>query len=85
MNILEFIKKIKFQTVFGLIIYATCFCYLWWLSSMAFKHSDTPKDISEIKMAVISLVSIIVGFFFGSSSGSKAKDEASKDKPTTSS
>lgn len=77
---LELLKKIKFQSMFGVMIFATCFTFLWWLSAMAFKHPDTPKDISEIKMAVISLVSMIAGYFFGSSSSSKAKDEILKDK-----
>lgn len=47
---------------------------------MAFNHTTTPNDISEVKMSVIGTMGAVVGFVVGSSASSKAKDELLKDK-----
>lgn len=45
-----------------------CFGYFFWISTT----SATPNP--EVKMTLVSITMLIVGYYFGSSSSSKTKD-----------
>lgn len=77
---MDFLKKMTFANWFCVWVFLACFAFLWWLCYMAFNHTTTPNDISEIKMSVIGTMGAVVGFVVGSSASSKAKDEIIRDK-----
>lgn len=83
MSVSDVFNKMTFANWFCVIVFTACFAFLWWLCYMAFNHTTTPNDISEVKMSVIGTMGAVVGFVVGSSASSKAKDELLKDKATS--
>jgi len=67
--------KISFEQLFVTLIVVLGFSYFFWLSDKSFAVKDIPQDVSEIKMAVISLVAAAAGYVIGTNSASKKKDE----------
>lgn len=71
---MTWIKDIKFNFLnfFSFCILAACFFYFFWISG-----SKNPENhnIGEIKTALISLVTLIAGYHYGSSKNSVKKDE----------
>lgn len=74
--------KITFEQFFVTLIVVAGFCYYFWLSAKCFAVNpktgeliDIPASVSEIKQAIIALVSGSVGYIIASTSSSKRKDE----------
>lgn len=65
--------KINFNNLLALCILCVCFSYFFWISGS--KVPETNHNIGEIKTAMISIVMLIVGFYFGSSKSSSKKDD----------
>lgn len=73
--------KFNFQNFFAFLIVACCFCYFFWISGN--KAATNNHNIGEIKTALISLVMLVVGYYFGSSKSSARKDEVISDMQQT--
>lgn len=54
----------SFTNIFALYLATACIIYLFWVSYLTVKGRVT-NDIAEIKMSVISLLTLIAGFYFG--------------------
>lgn len=70
--------KINFANFLAFMVVAACFTYFFYISSSKFPAAMI-KDISDIKIAMITIVTGIISYYFGSSKSSKDKDEVIKD------
>lgn len=70
--------KINFANFLAFCVVATCFVYFFYISSSRFPVAMI-KEISDIKIAMITIVTGIISYYFGSSKSSKDKDEVIKD------
>lgn len=66
------LKEVKMQNVLALIVIILCFGYFYYISSARFPI-NLLKDISDLKIAMITMVTAIISYYFGSS---KSKQEA---------
>jgi heme/copper-type cytochrome/quinol oxidase subunit 4 len=64
--------KFNFPNFIAFCIVTACFVYFFWISGD--KNSEN-HNIGEIKTALISIVMLIVGYYFGNSKNSVKKDE----------
>lgn len=67
-------KSDRFTHNLAVLCLILCFVYFFYISLM---HYDASKNnnVGEIKTAMISFVTMILGYFFGSSRGSQQKDD----------
>lgn len=65
-NIQEFLLKIPFTNFLAFFIVCMCFGYFFYISSSSFPASLI-KEISDIKIAMITVVTGIIGYYFGNS------------------
>lgn len=67
-------EHINFTNILALLIVLLCFGYFYYISSSSFPLALL-KDIGDIKIAMITIVTGIMSYYFGSSKGSKDKDD----------
>lgn len=60
------LKEVKMQNVLALIVIILCFGYFYYISSARFPV-NLLKDISDLKIAMITMVTAIISYYFGSS------------------
>ena len=70
----EIFTRTGFALAFCLVAFLLFMAYFWWISYMAFFH-QMPTDISEIKIALISGFTGVIGYVIGSSASSAQKNE----------
>jgi uncharacterized protein YjeT (DUF2065 family) len=58
--------KISFRDVIALIIILGGGLYFFYISSARFPMALL-KDVSDIKMAIVSIVTMVIGYYFGAS------------------
>lgn len=76
-------KDINFANVLAFYIVTACLFYFFYISSNNFPIALV-KEISDIKIAMITIMTGIISYYFGSSKSSKDKAaiiEDMKDKP----
>lgn len=78
---MEWIKNIKFRFNFAnfLAFYIVTFCmiFFFYISSNRFPVALV-KEISDVKIALITVMTGIISYYFGSSKSSKEKDDIIK-------
>lgn len=62
----------NFSNLLALVIVMGCFAFFFWIC-MPSKQSEN-RDIGEVKTALISVLTLVIGYYFGSTKGSAAKD-----------
>lgn len=67
-------ENITFTNLLALLIVLMCFGYFFYISSSSFPLALL-KDIGDIKIAMITIVTGIMSYYFGSSKSSKDKSE----------
>jgi hypothetical protein len=65
---------ITFRDFIALLIVLLCFFYFYYISSARFPQALL-KDISDIKMAMVSLVTMVIGYYFGASKKSEPSEK----------
>lgn len=68
-------KKLTFTEVLASYMVTLCMGYLIWISYLVTRGKVT-NDIAEIKMSIIAILTMVVGFFFGAAHQSKKTEEA---------
>lgn len=68
----EIIKNIPFSYALAAFVVTCIFIYFF---AVTFSHAEATQQAGEIKTALIGTLAAIVGYFFGSSSSSKQKDQ----------
>lgn len=58
--------KVNFANTLALVVILLCFAYFFYISSSKFPAAMI-KDIGDIKIAMITTLTMIVGYYFGSS------------------
>lgn len=76
---IEQLKKIPFQTFLATITVLCCFGFFFYISSSLFPPAMV-KEISDIKIALITVLSTVMGYYFG---GAKSKQQQSEINKTT--
>lgn len=79
-TIFDTIKKETAISLLGVFVVVMCFAYL---TAITFIKVPDTANVSEIKMAVISILTLVVGYFFGSSRSSHQKDDTIKELSQT--
>lgn len=82
-------KKVQFNFVnlLAIIIVLLCFGFFFWICSP--QRQEENRNIGEVKTALIGVLTLIMGYFFGASKGSAAKDvkieelQQAANQPTT--
>jgi hypothetical protein len=64
---------VSFRDLIALLIILLCFFYFYYISSARFPQALL-KDISDIKMAMVSLVTMVIGYYFGASKKTETDD-----------
>lgn len=59
-------KEIKIQNALAIMVVLLCFGYFFYISSSKFP-SALLKDISDLKIAMITMVTAIISYYFGAS------------------
>lgn len=71
--------KLQFLHILAILLVVLCFAYFFWISGKT--HAEVENhNVGEIKTAMISFVTMVLGYFFGSSRSSAKKDEALSQK-----
>jgi hypothetical protein len=65
-------KVFTFSNILALLIVTACFVYFFWISGPS-KQSEN-RDIGEVKTAMISVLTLVIGYYFGSNKSSATKD-----------
>lgn len=73
-------QQIKFTNALALLIVLMCFGYFYYISSSHFPAALL-KDIGDIKIAMITIVTGIIGYYYGSSKHKENEYIASSKKP----
>lgn len=74
----ELLEKFHFANFLAFIVVLGCFTYFFYISSSAFPVSMV-KEISDIKIAFITVLTGIMGYYFGASKkGGTPTDEPPK-------
>lgn len=83
MSFKQFIQGIRFNfpNFFAFLIVAACLSYFFWISGST--RASANHNIGEIKTALISIITLIVGYYFGSSKSSAKKDQTIQDMHET--
>lgn len=74
------LKEVKMQNVLALIVIILCFGYFYYISSARFPV-NLLKDISDLKIAMITMVTAIISYYFGSSKKQDAAIIEQSQKP----
>lgn len=72
------LKKIPFQTFLATLVVILCFAFFFYISSGLFPASMV-KEIGDIKIALITVLSTVMGYYFG---GAKSKQQTESTKTT---
>lgn len=72
-----------FADVFAVIIFLCCMTYFFWASFFLPKDHKDFTHIAEIKTAMITICTWVVGFYYGSVRGAKQKDDIIRDVTDT--
>ena len=70
----DWIKSLKVEHIIAFYVLTFCFAYLFYISSSRLPN-DKAQLISDVKIGVIGTITLVCGYFFGSSRGSEKKDE----------
>lgn len=71
----QFIKGLHVSNIIAIMVIIGCFSYFFYISSTKLP-ADQVHTISDIKTGMISLVTMVCGYYFGSSKSSATKDES---------
>ena len=71
---MQWIKQIPFHNFLATLIVLMCFGYFFYISSSHFPTSLL-KDIGDIKIAMITMITGIIGYYFGSSNKNRTNTE----------
>ena len=63
----------NFSNALALIIVLLCFIYFFWISYPSKQSAN--RDIGEVKTAMISLLTLVIGYYFGSNKSATIKDD----------
>jgi hypothetical protein len=77
------IPKPRFANFFALVIFLCCMIYFFWASFYLTKDRKELIHIAEIKIAMITICTVVVTYYFGSMAGSANKDAIMKDMTET--
>ena len=64
--------KFNFANFLAFSVVTACFVYFFWVSV---PREQENRNIGEIKTACISIITLILGYYYGSTKGSTKKDE----------
>lgn len=70
--------KLNFANLLAFYVITLCMIWFFYVSSSHFPP-ELLKEVSDIKIALIGVTTLILGYYFGSSKSSKDKDDSIKE------